>query len=171
MVLDGNGRIWQFQPGKNWQLTLGSLGVSLTIVGGIWPKVFYISVMKYIIIIIIITVIITLLFLCCWAKKKVSNVFPCSIMKDPTTFFFCKQHQTKKQNNGRGLPDKFPFWQIIISSNILNMVVQNYLQNLGTARRAGEQPWQLLPMGLLRRKRCPVLEVPSQASLFLCFFS
>jgi len=73
MALDGNSRIWQFQPCKNWQLTLGSLGVFFTIVGGIWPKVFYISVMKYTI--IITTIIITLLFLCCLAKKKVFNIF------------------------------------------------------------------------------------------------
>lgn len=28
IVLDENCRIWQFQPGNRWQLTLGSLGVS-----------------------------------------------------------------------------------------------------------------------------------------------
>lgn len=51
------------------------------------------------------------------------------------------------------------------------MAVQNYLLNLSTERRAGEQQWQLLSMGLLRRKRCLALEVPSQTSLFLHFFS
>lgn len=40
MLLDGNCRIWQVQPGKNWQPTLGSLGVSLTVGDGIWTKVF-----------------------------------------------------------------------------------------------------------------------------------
>lgn len=39
MLLDGNCRIWQFQPGKNWQPTLGSLGVS-TVGDGMWTRAF-----------------------------------------------------------------------------------------------------------------------------------
>lgn len=149
----------------------GVFGDVYDYIGGIWPKGFYISITKYIIITST-TIIITLLFLFSQAKKKkVFNIFPCSTTKDHTTFFFRKQHQTENQNNGRGLPDKFPLWLIIIYSNILNMVVQNYLLNLSTARRAGEQQWQLLPTGLFRRKRCQASELPSPTSLLLCFFS
>lgn len=42
------------------------------------------------------------------------------------------------------------------------MVEQNYLLNLRTAKRAGEQQWQLLAMGLLRTKRCLASQVPSK---------